>query len=252
MSRLSRAIVSALLFVLLPAAAQAEKPVTLMTSTSPPYSDRKLPEQGLAMEIVSQVFSRAGYDANINFESWSRAMEGVSVGLYDALASAWYTEERAKEYRFSEPYLNSRLILLKLRSDPSRYGNVSHLAGRRLGIQEDFAYGVDFSKINGLRVIPQNHAIQNLLGLMNGSVDVVIGDQRTLAMQIHEYLPGDIQKFQVVDVNLPSRARYVAASREIDGTDKMISDFNKALSAAEKDGSLRAIIAKWDKLYPIN
>lgn len=126
------------------------------------------------------------------------------------------------------------------------------MAGKRLGTQVDFAYGIDFDDIAGLKLVPENHAIQNLLGLLNGSVDAVIGDQRTLAMQIHSYMPGDIQKFQVVDANLPSRARHVAASRAIKGEEKIVADFNRALATVRKDGSLTDIVAKWDKLYQMD
>ena len=230
----------------------AQTPVTLTASTSPPYSDIKLPEQGLAMELVSHVLKHGGYSPEISFKVWSRAMEGVDVGLYDALAAAWYTDERAKHYIFSEPYLNSKLILLKLRSDPSRYADKSYLRGKRLGTQEGFAYGINFDEIPGLRVVPENHAIQNLLSLLSGKVDVVIGDQRTLAMQLNEYLHNDMHKFEVVDANLPNRERHLAASREIGSSEKLVADFNRALSATRKDGSLQAIIAKWDKRYPIN
>ncbi len=245
---------SAILFGLLISStiASAGDTVTLTASTSPPYADQKLPNQGLAMEVVTHVFQRAGYTPEIEFKIWSRAMEGVSVGLYDALAAAWYSPERAEEYHFSEPYLTSQLILLKLRSDPTRYLDKSHLAGKRLGTQADYAYGVDFDAITGLRLVPENHAIQNLLSLLNGKVDVVIGDQRTLAMQLHEYLPKEMHKFEVVDANLPTRARHVAASRAIDGEETMIANFNKALAATRKDGSYAAIVAKWDKRYPLN
>lgn len=245
---------SALLFGLLLSStgAHAQKTVTLTASTSPPYADAKLPEQGLAMEVVSHILERAGYTPQISFKVWSRAMEGVSVGLYDALAAAWYSDERAKEYRFSDPYLTSKLILLKLRSDPMRYTDKSKLAGKRLGTQADYAYGVDFDAIPGLQLVPENHAIQNLLGLLNGRVDVVIGDQRTLAMQLHEYLPKELHKFEVVDANLPTRARHLAASRAIDGDEKLVADFNRALAEARKDGSYAAIVAKWDKRYQLN
>jgi polar amino acid transport system substrate-binding protein len=232
--------------------ASAQKTVTLTASTSPPYADSKLPNQGLAMEVVTHVFKKAGYTPDIEFKIWSRAMEGVSVGLYDALAAAWYSDERAKEFLFSAPYLPSKLILLKLRIDPTVYLDKSYLAGKRLGTQEDFAYGIDFDSISGLQLAPENHAIQNLLSLLNGKVDVVIGDQRTLAMQLHEYLPKELHKFQVVDAKLPTRARHVAASLEIEGKDKLVADFNRALAAAKKDGSYDAIVAKWDQRYPLN
>ncbi len=38
-------------------------------------------------------------------------MEGVRVGVFDALATAWYTPERDQDFLFSEPYLSSKLIV---------------------------------------------------------------------------------------------------------------------------------------------
>ena len=243
---LGTALISLLLFS---GAATAQQAVTLLANTSPPYSDQKLPEQGLAMELVTHIYKRAGYQPKISFESWPRAMEGVSIGLYDALAAAWYTDSRSEKYLYSEPYLSSKLVLVKLRADRSDYFELAHLAGKRLGVRVDYAYGVDFGDIPNLRLVQENHVIQNLLGLLNGSVDLVIGDQRTLTQQMHEYLGKSIQKFQVVDIALPERARHVAASREVAGPEKMIADFNRALAETRKDGSHAAIVAKWDKLY---
>ena len=52
--------------------------------------------------------------------------------------------------------------------------------------------------------------------------------------------------------DIASRRDQLAASREIGNSEKLVADFNRALSATRKDGSLQAIIAKWDKRYPIN
>lgn len=85
------------------AMAAAPGPVRLIANISPPYADAKLPEKGLALELVNHVFKRAGYSTKITIDSWPRAMEGVELGIFDALASAWYTEERAAEYLSVSP-----------------------------------------------------------------------------------------------------------------------------------------------------
>ncbi len=230
---------------------QAQEPVRLIANLSPPYVDKTLPGQGLALEMVRHVFKRAGYDPQITIDSWPRAMEGVSIGLYDALAAAWYTEERGRDYLFSEPYLNSKLILVKLREYPGDYFEMAHLAGKRLGVRVDYAYGVDFDAVPNLQLVEENHLIQNLLNLLNGSVDFVIGDQRTMALQLHEYLAKQVHKFEVVDIDLPERDRHVAATRTGAGQEKMIAAFNRALAQVRKDGSHAAIVAKWEGRYQI-
>ena len=60
---------------------RAENTVRLMANPSPPYAGKKLPEQGLALELVNHVFSRTGYTPEISIENWSRAMEGVRLRL---------------------------------------------------------------------------------------------------------------------------------------------------------------------------
>lgn len=227
----------------------AEQTVRLMANTSPPYADAQLPEQGLALELVKHIFAGTDYTPEISIENWSRAVEGAQLGVYDALAAVWYSDERNKDLLFSEPYLRSELIILKRRSDTRNYIKLEHLAGGRLGVRADYAYGVDFAAIPDLVLVKENHMIQNLLNLLNGSVDFVIGDQRTITLQLHEYLGDKITQFEVAAIELPHVERHVAASRSLAGHEKMIAEFNRALAKTRKDGSHDAIVKKWDERY---
>ena len=228
-------------------AVSAEQTVRLMANTSPPYADQKLPEEGLAMELVNHIFSRTDYQPEITIENWSRAVQGARLGVYDGLAAAWYSDERQKDLQFSTPYLTSELMILKLRSNPRNYRSLQDLAGARLGVRVDYAYGIDFDEVPDLVLVEENHLIQNLLKLLNGSVDVVIGDRRTVVMQLNEYLRDRITEFSVVKIPLPYVQRHVAISRDMAGHDKLVSEINRALEETRKDGSLDAIIARWDE-----
>jgi polar amino acid transport system substrate-binding protein len=233
----------------LAATVSADKPLRLMANTSPPYADARLPEQGLALEIVRHVFRGTGHEPQFAIESWSRAVEGARLGVYDGLATAWYSPERAQDLLFSEPYLDSELIILKLRGNPRNYRQLSDLAGARLGVRTDYAYGVDFDSVPNLQLVRENHLIQNLLNLLNGSVDLVIGDRRTVTLQIHEYLKDKITQFDVVALELPPVQRHVAVSLSLAGHEDIIAAFNRSLASARKDGSLQAIITRWDERY---
>tara|TARA_R110002072_G_scaffold60731_5_gene153747 strand:- start:90 stop:842 length:753 start_codon:yes stop_codon:yes gene_type:complete len=230
-------------------AAQAGQEFTLMANTSPPYADEKLPEQGLALELVKTVFAQTGFTPKITIESWSRALEGTEVDVYDALASVWYSKEREQDLLFSKPYLRSQLLILTLRSNRGQYVSLEQLAGSRLGIRTDYAYGVDLAAIPDLTLVQEEQLVSNLLNLLDGKVDFVIADQRTAAMQLHEYFSDKITQFRVVDIALPPVERHVAASRAWPEGESMIAEFNRALEAAQKDGSLQAIIKKWDERY---
>jgi polar amino acid transport system substrate-binding protein len=188
----------------------AEQPLRLMANTSPPYADPKLPGEGLALELVRDVFARTGHKPEITIENWSRAVEGARLGVYDGLAAAWYSEERGD------------------------------LSGGRLGVRVDYAYGVDFDSVPNLSLVKENHLIQNLLNLLNGKVDFVIGDQRTIILQLHEFLADKVTQFEVTGITLPPVARHVAVSRSLKGHEKIIADFNRGLAQAKKDGGTNA------------
>jgi polar amino acid transport system substrate-binding protein len=231
------------------AGAHAEEAFRLMANTSPPYADAKLPEQGLALELVKAVFAQTDYAPEITIENWSRALEGTEVDVYDALAAAWYSKEREKDLLFSKPYLRSELLILKLRSNQGRYTSLDQLAGSRLGVRTDYAYGVDFAAIPNLTLVEEDQLVPLLLHLLNGKLDFVIADQRTAAMEIQEYFKDKVTQFEVVDIALPPVERHVAASRAWPEADNMIAEFNRALAAKQKDGSLEVIIRKWDERY---
>lgn len=226
--------------------AAAEKNIQLIANTSPPYSDIKLPEQGLALQLVAHIFSGTEYKANIKIENWSRALEGAGIGVYSGLASAWYSDERAKTLEFSQPYLNSKLIILKTRSNIGEYYGLQDLAGKRIGVIPDYAYGIDFEAIPGVVLVKENHDIQNLLNLLNGSVDFVVGDRRTLMHQINEYLFKRKGELAIARISIPQVQRHVALSRDFPGYKDVLEQFNKSLAASRKDGSIDTIVKKWD------
>ena len=229
--------------------ANAQQDLRLLANLSPPYADPALPEQGLALELVKHIFARTNYTPEITIENWSRAVEGARLGVYDGLASVWYSDDRNEDLLFSEPYLQSDLIILKLRSDRRAYSDLQQLAGSRMGVRTDYAYGVDFSSIRDLTLVQEDLLASNLLNLLNGEVDLVIADQRTANMVLHELLRDRLQEFEVVDIALPGAARHVAATRSWDGDEAMIAAFNESLASAQADGALAKIISKWDRRY---
>jgi polar amino acid transport system substrate-binding protein len=227
----------------------AKEPLRLMANTSPPYADATLPDEGLALELVKTIFAQTDYAPQITIESWSRAVEGTRVGVYDALASVWYSKAREQDLLFSEPYLSSRLLILTSRDNRGTYTRLEQLQGSRLGVRSDYAYPVDLAAIPNLTLVTEDRLVSNLLNLLNGKVDFVIADQRTAAMELHEYMSDKITQFSVVAIELPQVQRHVAASRAWPGHEKMIAEFNRALAAEQKTGSLDAIIKKWDERY---
>lgn len=229
----------------------ADDPVKMMTNTWAPYVSQELPDQGLAVELVTHIFRRAGYAVDNTIESWPQAMEGVQIGLHDVLGAAWRDDVRDREFIYSEPYLMNELIVVKRRAMEGRFYSIGAMENSRVGLSTDYSYGTDFTEIPGIEIVYEKHIIQNLTNLLDEKVDFVVGDRRVIALQLEQHLKDRRHEIEVISVSLPPRALYVAGSRASERPAKLVKEFNAALIEVKRDGSFQKIIDKWRERYSL-
>ncbi|MFO7727443.1 MAG: transporter substrate-binding domain-containing protein, partial [Desulfonatronovibrio sp.] len=85
-----------------------------------PFTDQTLPQGGMITEIVDQVFQKMGYQAEIEFHSWSRGYtlseEGAFLGTFPYVQ----TPERMESFYFSDPiYTITTLFFVRNDTDLS-------------------------------------------------------------------------------------------------------------------------------------
>lgn len=209
----------------------------------PPYVDASLPGRGLAIDLVTTAFSRAGYETRLTTDSWSRALEGARIGVYDVVANIWYTEDRARDLDYSEPYLSNDIRFVKRRESNIRYERLDDLKGRLIGVIKDYAYPKDFASASQLIKI-SNEAILPALGeLVKGHYDLVIGDKHAIEFTLGKFLPNDSKDLDFLTKSVGQSQLYVAVSNANPQHKKIVQDFNQALRKMKKDGTYQRILA---------
>ncbi len=241
-----RPIICVVLALVLPVQALAAD-LKLAASSWPPYTGEDLPGNGLAIAIVRQAFDRAGYTTSVTIESWPRTLEGVELGIYDVIAAAWYTKERAKKYIFSEPYLSNSMRLIKRKDTRLKVQSLADLAGLRVGIVRDYAYGEEFDQATHFVKIPQNHVIQNLLMLVNRKIDLTVGDELALRHEITEFMPSQMAILEFMPHAIAFKDLHIAVSRLNPQHEQIVTDFNKAFAKMKADGTLEKIRLEYMK-----
>lgn len=232
------------ILMLVAGAAQSAEVLRVVASPWPPYSDQGLPKKGLSMELVRAALIRAGYKPEIYLESWPRTLEGAEIGVYDVIAAAWYSKEREAKFDFSEPYLNNRVRLLKHDESGFKFDSLDDLAGLRVGVVRDFAYGEKFDNATNFTKVYQNHVIQNLLKLVNRQVDLVIGDELTIRHQIREYMPQEEAHLEFLPKAILVKGLHIAVSRKRADHAEIVAGFNEAIKIMKADGSYQLILDK--------
>jgi polar amino acid transport system substrate-binding protein len=219
--------------------------LTIVASQWPPYVDQSMAKKGLAMEIVSSAFERAGYQPAIRIETWPRALEGLEIGIYDVVGTVWKTPEREKLFVFSTPYWINQIRFIKKKNLDVRYDNLDDLSGYVIGTIKDYAYGEEFVSSRTLIKIPQNHIIQNLSKLHEGDIDLTLGDEIAIRYELNQYMKGSISEFEFLEKPLATRELYIAVSKQNPRAEKIVSDFNRALLEMKGDGSFDVIAKKY-------
>lgn len=235
-----------LVFIWLFIAANSEAGKLLVVVNSwPPYIDKTLPQKGLAMAVVVAALQRKGYQAEISIESWSRALEGIEIGVYDVAGAIWKTSQREKALLFSKPYLVNYIKFIKKKNLEVKYETLEDLTGYLIGTVRNYAYDEAFISSEKLLKLPQNHIIQNLAKLREDEIDLTLGDEKAIRYELNQYMRSQANEYEFLNQPLAIRELHIAVNNQNPQGRKIISDFNQSVAEMQADGSLKKIIADY-------
>ena len=217
-------------------------PLKVATSEWTPYVGKEVPKQGLAIDIVKTALQRAGYESDVMIKNWSRTLEGVDIGVYDLIAAAWYTKERAQHFTFSKPYLYNEIKLLKRSDSAFQYEGPLDLQGKLVGVMKNYAYGEDFEKAPGVIKIPGTHELMNVLAVLNGQVDLTLDDERVLLYLIRHNIGKNSNELAILSKPVSRKGLHIAVSKQNPKHKQIVQAFDKAIQAMKKDGTFDRIV----------
>lgn len=216
--------------------------LSLVADEWPPYVDQSLPNNGLAMDLVTAAFARAGYGTQFSLQDWDHALEGARIGVYDVVATVWKTQDRARDLDFSEPYFVNDIRFIKRQSNPASYDKLDDLQGLLVGVIKDYAYPPEFAKYHNVVKIVHPALLPALNGLVQGRYDLVIGDKHVIAYTLRQFLSSESKGLVYLDKSVGQSPLYIAVSKANPKHSKIVEDFNQALRDMKKDGTYQSIL----------
>jgi polar amino acid transport system substrate-binding protein len=137
-------ILTLFLFLLTTALSAQTKVVKITNGEWPPYLSEKLMHYGAASFIVTESFKIEGYKVKYGFFPWSRSLELVKQPVWDASAVWLYSEERGKDFIYSDPVINSEYVFFHLKDYSFKWNSINDLKGISIGGTEKYFYGDEF------------------------------------------------------------------------------------------------------------
>ena len=205
-------------------------------------------QSGILVDVINEVFRRAGYSVEIMIMPWARCLGEVKEGKIDGIFSVYQTRERQAFLTYAEEVLITQVQAFFVRKDSAITfdGDLNTLSDIRIGIINQTSYGsrLDSALERGVfkRVALANSASSNILKLLHDRVDV-IPSYRHVVLDSARSLgaAGAIKELSPAIEAIPS---YLAFSNKRDYT-KIIDAFNQALRSMKMDGTYDAIFNKY-------
>jgi polar amino acid transport system substrate-binding protein len=218
--------------------AAASEPVLLANDAWPPFIVEG-EQQGTAEKLVCAALQRAGRDCSVQVNDWDTVLEQARSGAIDGIAAAWRNPERETYLLFSEPYLTNRIVPVIDANRPVEIKTVSDLAGLRVAMVNDYAYGDEIeAKTSRFELIAAKNASQAIETVRSGKANVALVDE----LVARDLLADEVSGVVATSTVLAFRSLHFAVSKQNPEAEQIIADFQRAYQLMLADGSVNEIL----------
>jgi polar amino acid transport system substrate-binding protein len=221
-----------------------ERKLDIVADNYPPYYGEDLRNGGVMTEIVVEAFKRAGYDVEIRFKPWKRALEEAKTGMRDGLYTVWYRKEREQWFVYSDPIPPpSEIGFYKRKDTDISFETFEDLKPYTIGVGRGYATPPGFDEASVKTSLATDDE-QNLRKLHKGRIDLALTDKLVAKYVIDSKIPAAIPDLEWLPPTLHVETNHLALSKKANDHATILADFNRGLREIKADGTLQAIMVK--------
>lgn len=215
---------------------------------SPPLryvNERTKQYEGLSIDYINALSLELGINIEIKPLMWSDALNKLKLGAID-LCDMYSSEERAKDFLFSDPIYYQRGAILIKKSNTS-IKSVEDLENKTIsGNQGDLVFEFIQREFNNIIGIESSDLYEAIQLLTSGDVDAVLGDESVMNYILNkEQLKNE---YTILNKYLYEREAVLAVSKD---NKLLLQIFNKAIKNLNKKQTMEMINRKWFGTSPL-
>ncbi|MCX6580226.1 MAG: transporter substrate-binding domain-containing protein [Candidatus Aminicenantes bacterium] len=216
-----------------------------------PYYGPDMPNQGPIAEIIREAFKWVGYSTKIEFLPWANLMEKLKTGRCDAGFAAYYSEQRAKDYIYSDPIgICSRVAFLKKQDLQINYKKLEDLKLYRIGVTRGYIYAVpEFDNADYLNKIESTSEEASIMNLLKKRLDLVIIDKAVAQYLLKKKFMTNKNELDFLEFTDRKGELFLFISKTNKEADRIKKDFDYGLKQIKEDGTFDRIIKEYEKKY---
>jgi polar amino acid transport system substrate-binding protein len=218
--------------------------VNLVTVDYAPFYGPTLPNEGPITEIVTAAFKNVGYQVNVKYVPWARAVADAKAGKADGLHGAWFSKEREEWFVYSDKLPGNEIVLFKRKgTEPEAFIGYDDLQPYKIGVVRGYVNPPEFDAAD-LRTEEANSDKLNLTKLAKGRVDLILIDRAIAKYMLANELAEYKDALEAIDPPLKIEHLYMLISKETDDYQTKLDDFNKGLKTLTEEGGVDEIMKR--------
>lgn len=203
------------------------------------YHDEKDELTGIDVELGRLIADGLGVEARFAETDWDSILAGVSAGRFDiACNGVGYTDERAKAYNFTDPYVYIESVLVTA-ADNEEIKSFEDLNGKTTANTASSTFA-SMAEEYGATVTPVNTLLETMLLVQQGRVDATINAKVSVDEYMSQHPDAPIKVVAVDEgetVVIPVQLGDDAAS--------LHDEINKILADLRQSGKLSELSLKY-------
>ena len=224
----------------------ATKPTKIRIATDatwPPFesvNEQTKEIEGFDIDLMTAIAEKAGLEIEFVNVAWDPLLAGIAQCQYDAAISAMtITEERKKQFLFSDPYFYAGQIVT-VHIDNTEIASKHDLSGKVVGAQIGTTGSFEVEKIGGATLKTYDDIGLAMQDLMNKQIDAVVADN-PLALG---YVGENPDKLKTVGEVFTDENYGIAVCKT---KADLVAKINQGLKAVKDEGLIEQLVEKWLK-----
>jgi len=203
-------------------------------------------KNGYLVAITKEAFKRVGYDVDVTYMPWNRALVNVMEGRNEALLAAYYTDERAGKMLYSHSIGQTEIVLFKRQKSTIEYSDLTDLKSYTIGTIRGAATSTEFDAADYLEkiVLPSPDIMIKML--LADRIDLLVEQRKVIHTYLKNQFPNDINSLSALAPPLQVSKYFCTFSKKSPRHEKLVSDFNQGLQQIKMDGTYQRLINEYD------
>jgi polar amino acid transport system substrate-binding protein len=222
------------------------RPTYLLTASDDwmPYSSAKDPNGGILVMIAKAAFDASGKDTTVTLLPWARALEDAREGSQMGIIGAWYSEDRAKDFLYSDPIITNEIVFFALVDRGIKHDELKDLSPFNIGVVRGNSF-IDRLMRAGLTLDYANDFETNLKKLVGARIDILADEKLATIRLIDAKYPNFKERIEILRPPLESNDLFFIVSKKVKDAKLIVADFNSGLRLISANGAMRRILAAY-------